>query len=154
MDQQKWVTKLLGSDYDIVYKRGTKNLVVDALSHLPEQAEPHTISTTTSPILEPIKEEQNNDPELQKIVRKLARDLASVSHHSWAMNHLCYKGPIILGTNSTHKSTILQELHATLSTGHSRFLQTYKRISRLSYWKEECEVCQQQKDESLLWWIA
>jgi hypothetical protein len=70
------------------------------------------------------------------------------------MDHLRYKGRIILAANSTHKITILQELHATPSAGHSRFLQTYKRISRLFYWKgmkrdikqfvAECKVCQRQ----------
>jgi hypothetical protein len=30
--QQKWVTKLFGYDYDIIYKKGKDNVVVDALS--------------------------------------------------------------------------------------------------------------------------
>ncbi|KAF8391034.1 hypothetical protein HHK36_023334 [Tetracentron sinense] len=30
--QQKWVAKLLGYDYEIIYRRGTKNLAADALS--------------------------------------------------------------------------------------------------------------------------
>jgi hypothetical protein len=68
MEQQKWVTKLLGYDYDIVYKKGTENLVADALSCILEYVELHTISTTTWPIIEIIKDEQHSDPELQKIV--------------------------------------------------------------------------------------
>jgi len=31
-EQQKWIPKLLVYDYDIVYKKGTENVVVDALS--------------------------------------------------------------------------------------------------------------------------
>jgi hypothetical protein len=31
-EQQKWVTKLFGCDYEIVYKKGKDNVVVDALS--------------------------------------------------------------------------------------------------------------------------
>jgi hypothetical protein len=30
--KQKWVTELFGYDYDIVYKKGKNNVVVDALS--------------------------------------------------------------------------------------------------------------------------
>ena len=30
--QQKWVTKLSGYDYEIIYKKGKKYVVVDALS--------------------------------------------------------------------------------------------------------------------------
>jgi hypothetical protein len=31
-EQQKWVTKIFGYDYDIIYKKGKNNVVVDALS--------------------------------------------------------------------------------------------------------------------------
>jgi hypothetical protein len=58
----------------------------------------------------------------------------------------------MLATNSTHKSVILQELHASPSAGHSGFLRTYKRFSCIFYWKgmkqdikqfvAKCEVCQ------------
>ena len=30
-EQQKWVTKLFGYDYDIIYKKGNDNVVADAL---------------------------------------------------------------------------------------------------------------------------
>ena len=32
MEQQKWVTKLFGYDYEIIYKKGRDNVVADALS--------------------------------------------------------------------------------------------------------------------------
>ena len=32
-EQQKWVTKLFGYDYEIIYKKGKDNVVADALSH-------------------------------------------------------------------------------------------------------------------------
>jgi hypothetical protein len=31
-EKQKWVTKLFGYDYEIIYKKGKDNVVVDALS--------------------------------------------------------------------------------------------------------------------------
>jgi hypothetical protein len=31
-EQQKWVTKLFGYDYEIIYKKGKDNVVTDALS--------------------------------------------------------------------------------------------------------------------------
>ena len=31
-EQQKWVTKMSGYDFEIIYKRGKQNVVVDALS--------------------------------------------------------------------------------------------------------------------------
>ena len=34
MDQQKWIVKLMGYDYDIEYRPGHENLATNALSRL------------------------------------------------------------------------------------------------------------------------
>ena len=38
-EQQKWVTKMLGYDFEIIYKKGKKNVVADALSRKYEDVE-------------------------------------------------------------------------------------------------------------------
>jgi hypothetical protein len=38
-EQQKWVTKILGYDFEIVYKKGKQNVVADALSRKDEYVE-------------------------------------------------------------------------------------------------------------------
>lgn len=37
--QQKWVAKMLGYDYSIVYRKGAQNVVADALSRKPSELE-------------------------------------------------------------------------------------------------------------------
>ena len=32
LEQQKWVTKLFGYDYELIYKKGKDNVMADALS--------------------------------------------------------------------------------------------------------------------------
>ena len=57
LEQQKWVTKLLGFDYEITYKKWKENVVADALSQLPEQAEFSVVLLPTNDFLENIKME-------------------------------------------------------------------------------------------------
>eukprot|EP00253_Pinus_taeda_P017825 PITA_17825 len=38
-EQQKWVTKMLGYDFEIIYKKGKKNVVADALSRKDKDVE-------------------------------------------------------------------------------------------------------------------
>ena len=38
-EQQKWVTKMLGYDFEIIYKKGKQNVVADALLRKDEDVE-------------------------------------------------------------------------------------------------------------------
>jgi hypothetical protein len=38
-EQQKWVTKILGYDFEIIYKKGKQNVVEDAFSRKDEDVE-------------------------------------------------------------------------------------------------------------------
>ena len=38
-EQQKWVTKMMGYDFEIIYKKGKRNMVADALSRKNEDVE-------------------------------------------------------------------------------------------------------------------
>lgn len=55
MDQHKEIKKLLGYDYEIVYKKGIENTMVYALSRLPNQMEFVDISLVTYKNLDNIK---------------------------------------------------------------------------------------------------
>ena len=70
-EQQKWVTKLLGYDYEITYKKGKENVVADTLSRLPEQAEFLAVSLSTSDFLNDIKREWQEDLKTSKIIKKI-----------------------------------------------------------------------------------
>jgi hypothetical protein len=64
---------------------------------------------------------------------------------------------LYLSKQSKLKSTILSELHATPTAGHSGFTKTYDRVKRSSFldgmkhnirnFVVECEVCQHNKGE-------
>jgi hypothetical protein len=66
---------------------------------------------------------------------------------------------LYLSKQSKLKSTVLSELHATPTAGHSGFTKTYDRVKRSFFWDgmkqdirkfvAECEVCQCNKGETV-----
>ena len=81
-EQQKWVTKLLRFDFEISYKNGKENVLADALSQLPEQAEVLAISLPTSDFLEDIMLEWQEDSETSKIIKKLEEAPSPMAHYN------------------------------------------------------------------------
>ncbi|MCH84611.1 hypothetical protein A2U01_0005443, partial [Trifolium medium] len=77
-EQQNWAAKLLGFDFDIVYKPGKLNRGADALSRIQEGGE---LCYVTSCLQwkdeEVLKAEFAQDPQLQKIVSDLLNDANS-----------------------------------------------------------------------------
>ena len=75
-EQQKWVTKMLGYDFEIIYKKGKQNVVADALSRKNEDVEALLCAIS---IIQPdwmIKErdEWKNDDEVWALIQKLYQD--------------------------------------------------------------------------------
>lgn len=62
MDQQKWLVKLMGYDYEIEYRLGRDNIAADALSSLHGELSAITYPHPTR--LEAICLEAHNDPTL------------------------------------------------------------------------------------------
>jgi hypothetical protein len=72
-EQQKWVTKMLGYDFEIIYKKGKKNVVVDALSRKDEGVEAFLCSISiiqTDWIIES-RDEWKNDEKMWTLIQNL-----------------------------------------------------------------------------------
>ena len=158
--QNKWLAKMLGYDYEIIYKKGRGNIVADALSRQFE--EESTLLAISLPIPEWIEEackEWFSHPGLSQLITQLQADPNSTEGYSWQDEILRYKDRVVISPTSTLKSHILAELHSSPTTRHSSFQKTYACTRRSFFWTSmkkdiltfvaECDVCQRNKGETV-----
>ncbi|KAK2417448.1 hypothetical protein QL285_039746 [Trifolium repens] len=155
-EQQNWAAKLLGYDFEIVYKPGKLNRGADALSRINEGGDCYqAISVVQWRDEELIKEEISQDTHLQQIIQDLQHD--SISRPGFELKHgvLLYEGRLVLSNKSVMIPKMLEEFHTTPQGGHSGFYRTYRRLAANVYWigmkntiqdfVRSCDTCQRQK---------
>jgi hypothetical protein len=160
-EQHKWVTKILGYDFEIVYKKGKQNVVADALSRKDEDVEAFLCPI---PIIQldwiiEARDEWKNDEKVWTLIERLQQDSSASNIFTWKNDSLWYKDCLYLCKNSQLKQKVLLELHTSPVRGHSGFLKTYHRVKNDFFWDglktnvqrfvEECLVCQQNKVETI-----
>ncbi|KAA0037013.1 peroxidase 64 [Cucumis melo var. makuwa] len=86
---QKWLSKLLGYSFEVVYKPGLENKAADALSRRPPDIHLNSISVPYWMDLETIKEEVEKDEKLKKIVASLSKEDENQASKFTLKNSLC-----------------------------------------------------------------
>lgn len=153
---QNWAAKLLGYDFEVVYKQGKLNRGVDALSRMHEGMKLRSIiSFLKWDQTQLMKEEVQNDEELKNIIVELSQDPVFKPGYVYKHGVLMYDGRLVISRHSTMIPTLLKEFHSTPQGGHSGFYKTYKRLAENVYWVgmkgvmqefvRRCDVCQMQK---------
>ncbi|KAK2389125.1 hypothetical protein QL285_062745 [Trifolium repens] len=155
-EQQNWTAKLLGYDFDIVYKQGRLNKGAYALSRIHEGGE---MSSFTSYLqwgqIEQIMVENSEDPKLQEIVQAVQQHPDAKPGYTYKRGVLLYEDRLVISKKSAFIPVFLNEFHATPQGGHSGFYKTYRRIAANVYWigmkgdiqeyVRSCDTCQRQK---------
>jgi hypothetical protein len=135
LEQQKWVTKLFGYDYEIIYKKGKNNVVVDALSRKYEdEGSLFSLSFIVPDWLQVVLQEWLRDPKFPHLIQQLQANSAVSPRYSWHNDELSYKGHLYLSKQSQLKSTVLSELHATPTARHFGFTKTYDQVKHSFFW--------------------
>ena len=134
-EYQRWVTKLLGFDFDIQYKPGLENKAVDALSRCTSNPSLSSLTVPTLLDITAIAHQVDADPYLSKVKQQLLKDPNSYPHFTWEQGRLLYKGWLVIPSGSTLIPLLLREFHSIPAGGHSGFLRTYKRLVANLYWK-------------------
>ncbi|KAF8407056.1 hypothetical protein HHK36_006181 [Tetracentron sinense] len=96
--QQKWLSKLLGYDYEIIFRKGADNVAADALSRqFEESGTAMAISFPYTTWVDDATRRWVLDPDLCSIVDKLKENPHSVPHFTWERDILRYKGRLFSG---------------------------------------------------------
>jgi hypothetical protein len=130
--QQKWVTKMLGYDFEIIYKKGKTNVVEDALSRKDEYVEAfvYAISIIQIDWIIEARDEWKNDEKVWTLIQKLQQDSNASYTFTWKNDSLWYKDLLYLCKKSQLKKNVLLELHTSSVGEHSGFLKTYHRVKK------------------------
>ena len=84
--------------------------------------------------LQVVRQEWLQDPKSSHLIQQLqSNSLVSLGYY-WLYDELRYKGRLYLSKQSKLKITVLSELHATPTSGHSRFTKTYDRVKHSFFW--------------------
>ena len=152
--QQAWVIKMMGYDYEVVFRKGAFNVVADALSRLPH-GELMALSIITSDLMKRIEHSWLQDPSLVHLIHSLSHNSGKHSKHSWQNNQLRRKNKLVIGKDLQLRQDLLKLFHSSGTGGHSGVGATIKRMGAVVHWKgmrkdvrsfiRSCSVCQQCK---------
>ncbi|GJY83879.1 retrotransposon-related protein [Tanacetum coccineum] len=155
--QSKWLPKLLGYDYEILYKKGKENQAADALSRTAHGGELSTmvVSTIFSGLMEEVHKSCEEDNHLQKIVKKIEEEKADLSKYSWSVGQLRRKGKLMVGANDEIRRKLVDHFHSSTEGGHLGVVVTTQRLKNWFYWKgmrktvkqrvSQCDICHRNK---------
>lgn len=159
-EYQKWLTKIMGFSFEILYNPGASNRVADALSR--RETEPVELNAICSTYLVDwgtIDKEVEQDSMLSGIKQKIQAGEEVMHGFTLDGGHLFYKGRFVLPRYTSFIPTLLKQYHDSPTGGHAGEHKTYARIARDWFWEgmkkqiveyvKKCVVCQHQQHSSL-----
>ncbi|GJY55317.1 retrotransposon-related protein [Tanacetum coccineum] len=149
--QSKWLPRLLGFDYEILYRKGKDNQSVDALSKIAHGGELSTVLITFifSGLVEEVQKSCEKDSHLQTLSKKVQERKADSTKFSWVADQLRRKGKLIVGNDDVIRQNLVNHFHSSAEGGHLRVLATNKRLANWFYQKGIKKTVKEVEDISM-----
>ncbi|KAJ0430223.1 putative nucleotidyltransferase, Ribonuclease H [Helianthus annuus] len=157
-EQHKWLGKLLGFDFEIIYRPGKHNTAADALSRV-SAATLFALSSRAVSFIDQLKEANQTHPELLHWQQQLKDQASSCSAFKFKDGLLFYNDRLVVPANSPLRQQLLMEFHSSPTGGHAGITRTFHRLAANFFWKHmrqdvtnfihSCHICQQTKTSSL-----
>ena len=152
--QQNWLAKLLGYNFEIVYKPGLENKGADALSRSLGELS----SMVSMPVwldCQALVAEVHEDELWKKKIEALQHGQIDQGDFTYRHGILYYKDRLVISNKSNWIPKLIEEFHSTPQSGHSGFYRTYRRLALNVFWigmrrdvmkfVQNCDICQRQK---------
>lgn len=153
-EQQKWVSKLQGFNFEIFYKPGRSNIVVDALSRKFTKQEPLFMALTLAvpDLINQLRHYYTLDLEGQQFVQNLIQK--ENTDYSFTKQLLFFKLKMYRPSQQL-RLALIDEFHSTPTSGHSKVKPTVALFAASFAWPrlhnnvknfiKHCTICQQSK---------
>jgi hypothetical protein len=159
--QQRWVSKLLGYEFMVEYKKRQENKVANALSRRNEDdMQIASLAVISYPYLEwfvKVQEGYAHDPTLQTLIKKVEDGSMANSKFSIRQGIFLYKKRVYIP--SILQDKVLQFVHSSPLAGHVGYDKTIHRARKDFFWPgmkydvkrfiRECDICQRVKAENV-----
>jgi hypothetical protein len=155
--QRKAMSRMMGLQFKICYKKGSDNVAADALSRVAPQIACSALSVVQPAWMQEIINSYVTDDVAQKRLQALAVLSPDTEGFELVEGLIKLRGRIWIGENSAIQTRIIHALHSSAVGGHSGIQATYQRVKRLFAWSglktdvenfvKQCGVCQHAKHE-------
>jgi len=137
LEQQVYLSKLLGFDYSIQYKTWSTNVVAYALSRLFYFGDIHlfVLSMPHFLFLEKLCKGLLTTVEFVQLFKDVQNDSNVPVHYNIHQDLLLYKGKLWLNHDNPFILVLLEEFHNTPLSGHTGVAKTLSRLQHNFYWK-------------------
>lgn len=159
-EQQSYLAKLLGYNYDIQYKSGKSNIVANALSRVPhpEASQYWLLSIPHFIFLDTLRQHFTTSAPFQAMLHQVTSDPSSHLEFALRDGLLFFNNRIWLEPDNPFVDTLIDEFHSTPIGGHLGFAKTLHRVQASFHWNtlsrdvkrfiRQCPTCQQVKYET------
>jgi hypothetical protein len=153
--QGKAMSRLMGLQFKITYRKGAENIAADSLSRVGHLMAIQACSKVQPVWIQEIVNSYVTDPDAQRRLTELA--VASPDEHGYSLHQglIRYQGRVWLGANSALQTKLISAFHASAIGGHSGVQATYQCLKRLFAWQgmklavtdfvRQCDICQHAK---------
>jgi hypothetical protein len=153
--QRKAMTRLMGLQFKIVYRKGKENLAADALSRVAHLHTLQAVSVVQPDWVQEVLNSYTTDPRAQQLLQQLAITSPNASGYSLDNGLIRHNDKLWIGQNSAIQTKLISAFHSSALGGHSGSTATYHRMKNHFAWKgmkqavvevvRQCAICQHAK---------